>query len=79
MDKNLHIGKLVRKHLRENGQTVVWLTKQLGCDRSKLYRIFKNPDIYMSDLWQISIILKHNFFSDLSNIFAHSVPTEPKM
>jgi len=79
MDKNLHIGELVRKRMRDNGQTVVWLSKQLGCDRSKLYRIFGNPDIYLSDLWQISVILKHDFFSDLSNILAHSAEIEIKM
>ena len=67
--QNIHIGKLIRKQLRDNGQTVVWLTKQLGCDRSKLYRIFSNSSIYSDDLWQISTIMKHNFFLDISNHF----------
>ena len=65
--KELHIGKLIRKQLRYNGQSVVWLTKQLDCDRSKLYRIFENPNIHSDDLWKISVILKHDFFLDLSN------------
>jgi len=65
-----HIGKLVREQLRKNGHSTVWLAKQLGCDRSKLYRIFANPDIYCSDLWKIAVILKHDFFCDLSEYFS---------
>ena len=73
--QKIHIGKLIRKQLRHNGQTVVWLAKQLGCDRSKLHRIFNNPHINSDDLWQISLILKHDFFSDLSKHFLDSAKT----
>ena len=76
--ENMHIGKLVRKQLYENGQTVVWLAKQFGCDRSKLYRIFSNSDIYCSDLWKISIIMKHNFFNDLSEHFKQTMQANGK-
>jgi DNA invertase Pin-like site-specific DNA recombinase len=69
--KDIHIGKLIRKQLRINGQTAVWLAKQLNCDRSKLYRIFNNPTIYTDDLWRISTVLKHDFFADLSKCFSN--------
>ncbi|MCL2328392.1 MAG: XRE family transcriptional regulator [Bacteroidetes bacterium] len=73
MQKNhgIHIGKLIRKHLKDNGQSVVWFAKQLECDRSKMYRIFNSPIIYSSDLWQISAILKHDFFLDVSSCFSN--------
>ncbi|MCL2597519.1 MAG: XRE family transcriptional regulator [Paludibacter sp.] len=67
--ENLHIGKFVKEQLRNNGQSIVWLTKQLGYDRSKIYRIFYNPDIFVSNLMKISVALKHNFFEDLSKQF----------
>jgi len=69
--QKIHIGKLIRKQLRSNGQSVVWLTKQLECDRSKVYRIFNSPIIYSSDLWKISAILKHDFFLDVSSCFSN--------
>ena len=74
--EELHIGKLIRQQLRNNGQSVVWLTKQLNCDRSKLHRIFKSPTIYCDDLWQLSVILKHNFFLDLSDRFLGAAEKE---
>jgi len=76
--ENLHIGKLIREELRKNGQTVIWLTEELECDRAKLYRIFKNPHIYSDDLWKISLILKHNFFLDLANNFPYSIKEKQK-
>jgi len=68
---HIHIGQLIRKQLRNNGQSAVWLAKQLNCDRSKLYRIFSNPTIYTDDLGRISAILKHDFFLDLSKHFSN--------
>jgi len=74
-----HIGKLLREYLRKNGHTVVWLTKQLECDRSKLYRIFQNSNIYDDDLWKIAAVVNHDFFLDLSNIFSQSAKNEVKL
>ena len=64
--KKPHIGKLLREQLRKKGHSVVWLTEQTGYDRAKLYRIFKNSNIYDDDLWKISAVLKHDFFLDYS-------------
>ena len=65
--EKLHIGELIRKQLDKNGQTIVWLANETGCNRSRLHRIFKNPHVYSDDLWKISSILKHDFFLDISN------------
>ena len=80
--KNLnkpHIGELVREQLRKKGHSVVWLTEQLGCDRAKLYRIFKKSDIYSDDLWKIASIIEYDFFLDLSHKFSQSTNNDKPM
>ena len=58
----IHIGKLIRKKLREQGRTVTWFAAQIPCTRKHAYRIFNNPNINTELLIRISAILDYNFF-----------------
>lgn len=41
METHIHIGKIIRKTLREQGRSVKWFAGQLPCDRTTAYKLFK--------------------------------------
>lgn len=67
----MHIGQLIRSELDKHpkNHTVAWLASQLHCDRRNVYDIFSRAYIDTELLMRISIILEHDFFEDLSEMF----------
>ena len=63
----MHIGNLIRERLKEEGKTVVWLARELGCHRTNAYNIFEKPSIDTSMLRRISVIMGINFFDYLQD------------
>jgi len=64
----LDMGLIIRQKLSEQGASIAWLSKQIGCDRSNLYtQLHRNAYIDTQRLEQISITLKFNFFMYHSN------------
>jgi len=68
MTNSIHIGKLIREKLHEQGRTAVWLAKQIGCDRTKIHRIFNSKDLYSDTILIISKALDYDFFSHFSKL-----------
>lgn len=62
--KDVHIGKLIKKVLKEQGRTTVWLAQQVPCSPNHLYKIYSKASINTDLLKRISKILNHNFFDD---------------
>ena len=60
---SVHIGKEIEKKTRERGVTVVRLSRELGCHRTNIYRIFDSPTIDSGVLSRLSVILQYDFFS----------------
>lgn len=60
------IGELIRQKLSEQRQTVVWLSQQLSCSRTNVYKIFEKDHLDTRLLMRISVILKFDFFKVLS-------------
>jgi len=58
----IHIGRLIRQELQNQGYTVTWLAKELNCSRSNIYKLFEKPTLDTSILMQISKLLNVNFF-----------------
>ena len=58
----IHIGSIIKKRFDEQGLSESWLAKQLCCDRTNIYSIFKRESIDTMLLTKISLILKHDFF-----------------
>ena len=58
----IHIGSIIKKKFDELGISVYWFAKELCCDRTNVYSIFKRESIDTSLLVKISLILKHDFF-----------------
>lgn len=61
------ITELIRVHLRENGRTLSWLADKLGDGVSNFSQKMKKSDLDSSTVERISIVLKHDFFADLSS------------
>jgi hypothetical protein len=59
----IHIGQEIESELRKQERSVTWLAKNINCDRSNIYRIFRKQDIDTNLLLRISQALNRNFFS----------------
>ncbi len=62
----MNVGQRVKEVLFSQGHTAMWLAQQLGCERTNVYDIFKRQDLNVGLLRRISVILHHDFFSELS-------------
>lgn len=60
------IGELIRKEFLKQERSVAWFARKLACDRTNIYRIFEKRSIDTDQLMRISVILNHNFFTDLT-------------
>jgi hypothetical protein len=58
----IHIGNIIKKQFDALGCSVSWLAKELCCDRTNIYSIFKRESIDTRLLEKISVILNHDFF-----------------
>jgi hypothetical protein len=67
MKDEINIGQLIRNKLKADGRSVSWLAKQIYCNRSSLYRVFKQNSIDTDLLMRISKALHYNFFESISS------------
>ena len=72
MKDEIHIGKMIRKKMEEEGRSVHWLAEKLSCNRSNVYKIYEKSDIDVILLFHISQVLNHDFFNDISVIFKNN-------
>ena len=63
--QNLHIGQLIKAVFDESGMTISEFARQIHLERSTIYSIFKRQSIDAILLARISLVLKHNFLSDV--------------
>lgn len=68
VEKN-HIGKLIKKTLKEKGVKVSWFAEQLHCHRNNIYKIFERSWIDTEMLLKMSLLLDFNFFYLYSNCY----------
>jgi plasmid maintenance system antidote protein VapI len=62
MNKEINIGSLIRKTVKERQISVKCFAEKLGKDRSTVYDIFNRTSIDTDTLVRISEILEYNFF-----------------
>ena len=67
----IHIGHLIKQELQKQGYTVTWLTKELNCSRSNVYKIFDKPTLDTALLMQLSKLLDVDFFQYYSEELEH--------
>ncbi len=62
----MHIGTRIKEIMEQKHRSVVWVARQIDCERTNVYNIFARQDINTNLLRQLSIILDHDFFKELS-------------
>ena len=76
---NVHIGQLVKSVFDESGMTVSELARQLRCERTNVYTIFKRRTIDVELLAMLSIILNHNFLDDAMRLYGLTATFSPEL
>ena len=76
MDKNIHIGSLIKREVKKSGMPVGDFANALNCDISNVYKIYKKENIDLIQLLKIVEILNSNFVADLFKIKKHIVVLE---
>ena len=66
MGSEIHIGKLIKTAMKEQGRKASWLAEQLHCDRTNIYKIFRKQSIDTELLTTVSKTLKVDFFAHYS-------------
>lgn len=65
----MHIGKRIKEVFEQQpkAHNIKWFAEQLSCNRSNIYDIFNRSSIDTDRLTQISKVLDHDFFLDISD------------
>ena len=58
----VHIGNLIEQELRSQRRSVTWFAKELCCDRTNVYKLFRKDSVDTQLLYRISVILSYDFF-----------------
>ena len=69
----IHIGSIIKKRFDEQGVSVSWFARELCCDRTNIYSIFKRESIDTALLEKISIILDYDFFKHYSDDISSAI------
>jgi len=61
-ERNIHIGHLIQAQLKADKRSVGWLSREIGCSRNHLYKVFRKPSLEGELLLRISLAMNYNFF-----------------
>ena len=61
----VHIGQLIEQELRRQRRSVSWFAKELYCDRTNVYKLFRKESIDTLLLYRISCVLSHDSLSTI--------------
>ena len=62
----MYIGQRIKEVMAKKKVSVIAIAKEIECERTNVYNIFERESINTSLLQKFSIILKHDFFKELS-------------
>lgn len=62
--KNVDLGQMIQEEMHRQGRSVGWLAKEIYCEKSNVYKMFKRRSIDVMRLMKISEVLNHNFLRD---------------
>jgi len=70
---DIHIGSIIKAKAAERGVTEVQLAKMIHCHFSNIHYLYKKKSVNTEQLWNISIALKYDFFTE---IYGKNLPDE---
>ena len=59
---NIHIGHIIQARLKADKRSLGWLSREIGCTRNHLYKVFRKPSLDGELLLSISLAMNFNFF-----------------
>ena len=59
---DIHIGRLIQAQLKADKRSVGWLSREIGCTRNHVYKIFNRPSLDSDLLLHVSLSMNFNFF-----------------
>ena len=62
-----HIGHLIKEELAQQGRSILWLARQVGCTRQNMYYLLSRSFVYTDMLLKISDALDRDFFECYSD------------
>jgi len=66
MKEEIHIGKLIKKKMDEDGRKTKWLADKIHCNRNNIYRIYQQQHIDFELLLRICLHLEIDLFINYS-------------
>ena len=66
---DIHFGHLIRDELRRQRYGVAWFAKEMGSDRSNMYKLLERQHLNSDFILRASRLLQHDFFGDASALF----------
>lgn len=64
--KSIHVGRMVVIEMLRQEKKASWLAREVNRERSSVYKMFTRQSLDVDMLIQISVLLKHDFFKDIS-------------
>ena len=61
-NKEIHIGKFIKKKMQDEGRKTIWLAEKIARTRSCIHHIYRQEHINPQQLIEISSFLKTNLF-----------------
>jgi len=73
LQSNIHIGHLIQAQLKADKRSVGWLSREIGCTRNHVYKLFNKPSLDGDLILRISNAMNFNFFQYYSAAFLESM------
>ena len=67
--EKLHIGQMIKAVFDESGMSISEFARQIHLERTTVYSIFERPSIDSELLARISLVLNHNFLSEIEQYY----------
>jgi len=69
---DIHFGKMILDELRKQRYSVSWFAKEMGSDRSNMYKLLERQHLNSEFILRAGKLLDHDFFGDASKIFVEN-------
>ena len=72
----IHFGHMILDELQRQRYKVSWFAKEMGSDRSNMYKLLARPHLNTDFVLRASRLLNHDFFGEASKIFLENTMDE---
>ena len=66
---DIHFGHMILNELRRQRYSIAWFAKEMGSDRSNMYKLLERQHLNSDFILRAGKILHYDFFGDASSIF----------